>query len=279
MSPKPPPPPPGQSPPSAKAEPLTTKSFDVSTGIVDSPQKFVIYGPGGIGKTELCSLMKHVDIKPLFLDLEDGTKFLDVARISTIDTFEDLRSVIQNPTATDGYNAIVIDSITKAQELASEYVIRTVPHEKGPSYTTIKSIEDYGWGKGLSHIFDACLLLLSDLDRAIGRGLHVVLIAHDCVTEVPNPRGEDWIRYEPRLQSPPKGKNSVRHRVKEWCDHLFYVGYDTNVKDGKGEGSGTRAIYPYELPSHMAKSRSLSEEIIYEKGNPKLWKQVFQKGS
>jgi hypothetical protein len=274
-----PPPPPGVAPPAVKATTKSTKAFAVSTGVVKSPQKFVIYGPGGVGKTELCSLMEQVGIKPLFLDLEDGTKFLDVARIGDIGTWEDLRGVVQNDTLTKDYGVLVIDSFSKAQELASDWVVQNVPHEKGSGHKTITSIEDYGYGKGLTHIYDACLLLLADLDAAIRRGLHVALVAHECITEVPNPEGENWIRYEPRLQSPPKGQNSVRHRVKEWCDHLLYVGFDTHVKDKKATGSGTRSICPNEMPSYWAKSRSLSNVIAYEKSNPELWKQVFQKGN
>ena len=257
---------------------MPSKSFEVSSGIVSGPQKFVFYGPGGVGKTELCSLMKKVGISPLFLDLEDGTKFLDVDRIANIETFEDLRNVAQNEEITSGHDALVVDGITKAQELANDFVVRTIPHEKGPNHKIIKNIEDYGYGKGQSHIYDACLLLLADLDTVIRRGLYVILIAHDCVTKVPNPNGEDWIRYEPRLQSPASGQSSVRHRVKEWCDHLLYIGFDVQAKDGKGSGSGTRAIFPYELPSHMAKSRSLEKEITYKKGDPAFWQQAFNIG-
>ena len=272
--------PPGIAPPPGQAvRAKSTKTFKVSTGIVTAPQKIAMFGPGGVGKTELCALMKLIGVDPVYIDLEDGTKFLDVARINEIETWEDLRTVVQNSKDGNGYDALVIDSFTKAQELAQDWVIRNVPHEKGSKHKVIKNIEDYGFGKGLSHIYDACLLLLSDLDSVVRSGKHVVLIAHECVTSVPNPQGEDWIRYEPRLQSPPKGQYSVRHRVKEWCDHLLYVGFDAFISERKGTGSGTRSIYPFELPSHWAKSRSLDTVIPYERGNPELWKQLFQKGN
>jgi len=275
-----PPPPPGQAPPPGqKAKPKSSKTFAVSSGVVAGSQKFVIYGPGGVGKTELCSLMKKVGVKPLFLDLEDGSKFLDVDRITGINTLDDFCNIVRNKSFTKGYDALIIDSFTRAQEMATEWVIQNVDHEKGAGFKAIESIEDYGYGKGLSHIYDACLSLLADLDRVIHRGLHVVLIAHDCITSVPNPQGEDWIRYEPRLQSPPKGQNSVRHRVKEWCDHLLYVGFDVSINGKKGTGTGLRSIYPNEMPSFWAKSRSLSEVIDYPKGNAALWKKLFNKGN
>jgi len=275
----PPPPAPPKGNAASQAKPNQARSFTVSTGIKPSAQALALYGPGGVGKTELCSLMKLVGINPLFLDLENGTKFLDVARIDDITDWDTLRSAVQSTKDNKDFDAIVIDSFTKAQELASDWVVANVAHEKGPNYKIIKNIEEYGWGKGRSHIYDQCILLLSDLDAAIRSGKHVVLIAHDCVSTVPNPQGEDWIRYEPRLQSPPKGHYSVRHRVKEWCDHMLFVCFDTATKDRKGTGSGTRSIYPHEMPSHWAKSRSLKNVIAYDKGDPELWKQVFKKGN
>jgi glycerophosphoryl diester phosphodiesterase len=102
----------------------------------------------------------------------------------------------------------------------------------------------------------------------------VIVICHDCKAAVPNPNGIDWIRYEPRLQETAKGP--TRSRVFEWCDHFLFIGYDVNVnKDGKGSGSGTRAMYPAELPTHKAKSRDIASTIVYRDGEPELWKLLF----
>src|SRR5690606_13160109 len=138
-------------------------------------------------------------------------------------------------------------------------------------------IEGYGFGKGLTHLYETFLQVLGDLDGMIRRNKFVICTAHECTANVPNPAGEDWIRYEPRLQSPASGKNSIRHRVKEWCDHLLFVGYDVAVEDGKGVGAGTRTIYPCELPICMAKSRDLADPIPYPKGSANLWKKLLNK--
>lgn len=265
------PPPPSVSPP--KANGSTKRSFSVSKGRSVNAQKVVVYGPGGVGKTELCSLAKEEGINPLFLDIGNGTGFLNVDRIEGLETWEDLRDVLHDENLFSGYNAVVIDDLTKAEELATNYVIRTVPHEK--EGRSIKSIEDYGWGKGATHVYEAFLNLLADLDNHVRKNRWVLCIAHDCTANVPNPSGEDWIRYEPRLQSPASGKSSIRHRVKEWCDHLLFVGFDTAVnRDGKATGGGTRTIYPSEMPTHWAKSRSLADPIYYEKGSSHLWKSL-----
>lgn len=246
----------------------------MSSGVAAESHRVVIYGPGGVGKTELCSLMNEVGLSPLFIDLEDGTKFLNVSRVAP-ESFNELRQVLQDDQLLDGFNAIVIDSLTKAEEFAVAWTLANVPHEKGH---VVKSVEGYGFGKGFTHVYESFLPLLGDLDTHVRKGRHVVCIAHECTANVPNPTGEDWIRYEPRLQSPTSGKASIRHRVKEWADHLLYIGFDTAVsKDGKATGSGSRTIYPVELPTWWAKSRKLADPIPYQQGDAEVWRQMFSK--
>ncbi|MBP9034672.1 MAG: hypothetical protein KBG29_12305, partial [Pseudomonadales bacterium] len=105
---------------------------------------------------------------------------------------------------------------------------------------------------------------------------HVILICHDCTNTVPNPHGEDWLRYEPRLQAPGSGKASIRLRVREWADHVLFLGYDIDVRDGKGTGSGTRTIYPSELPHCMAKSRTMADPLPLAKFDPALWTHLLK---
>lgn len=274
------PPPPKAAPPKANGAPARpARPMGVSRGIVPCGHKIVVYGPGGVGKSKLCSLLSQVGINPLFLDVEDSCKFLDVDRIDpTPATWDEVRSVLQNRELIDQYGAVVVDSFTKAEEFATNWTIENIPHEKGKSYKIIKGIEDYGFGKGQSHVYETFLQVLSDLDAIARSGTHVICTAHDCTANVPNPGGEDWIRYEPRLQSPSSGRASIRHRVKEWCDHLLYVGFDVSVnEDGKADGQGTRTIYPCEMPTHWAKSRTLRDTIEYRDGSAALWKKLFNK--
>lgn len=255
----------------APQNPIGNKSFTVNRGRRVGAQKIVAYGAGGSGKSTLFSLLPA---KPLFIDLEQGSHFLDVDRIDNITTWDELRSVLHDQALWADYGAVVIDSFTKAEELAIAWTLQNVKHEKGH---TVDSIEGYGFGKGVVHVYETFLQLLGDLDSHIRAGRHVGGICHECTANVPNPSGEDWIRYEPRLQSPASGKSSIRHRVKEWTDHLLFIGYDVAVnKDGKGMGGGTRTIHPVEMPTHWAKSRCLANEIPYEKGSGEIWTQLFK---
>ncbi len=249
--------------------------FSISHGRVSRGQRIGIYGPGGVGKTSLAALLGKGSIKPVFIDLDEGSHELDVARVSGIETWAYLTDALAQTSLWSDYGAIVIDSITRAEGMALAHTIETVPHEKAGN--TIRRIEDYGYGKGYQHAFEVFKDLFDFLDIHADAGRHIILIAHECATNVPNPAGEDFLQYQPRLQSMSSGKASTRHHVKEWLDHLFFIGYDVVSKDGKGAGSGTRTIYPQERPTHWAKSRKLRDPIEYKDGGLELWKALFAK--
>lgn len=262
-------------PPTAAAPaPCNPDRFVVASGPVAGAERIVIYGPGGIGKSTLASLAP----KPVILDVEAGTRKIDVPRIEGLVTMQDLRDCLRAPILHD-FETIVIDSATKVEELAVAHAIATIPHEK-PG-TKITSVESWGFGKGYQHVYDVFLLFLQDLDTHIRAGRNVILIAHDCTADVPNPTGEDFIRYEPRLQAPKSGKASIRNRVVEWADFVLWLGYDVSVDEGKGKGGGTRTIYPNELPDHIAKSRlrSLCDPIPFtSESDAAVWDAIFAKG-
>jgi len=267
-------PPPPSRPPTGNGEKKAKRQLTPTTGVQPGPQKTVIFGPGGVGKSSLVACAAKAGVRPLIVDVDFGTNFLDVARVQP-ETWEEVRAILQDRNLLAPYDMVAVDSGTKAEELATAWTIANVPHEKGHR---VSSIEGYGFGKGYTHVFETFLQLLGDLDAVARMGKHVVLVCHDCTATVPNPAGEDWIRWEPRLQSPASGKFSIRHRVKEWCDHLLFVGFDQVVdSEGKAKGSGTRTIYPTELPTHWAKSRLLRNVIPYLDGDATLWNQLFGK--
>lgn len=262
----------------AKAPPPTDsppphQSYGITSGTRNGGRRVGIYGPGGSGKTSLAAAILNIGRTPLFLDLDDGSGDLDVKRIGTdvLKDFSAVRETIQNENIWRNHDTLILDSVTKLEELAADHVLKHVPNDKGK---LVENIEAYGFGKGYKHIFDAMIPVLGDLDQHVRAGRVVILVAHECTAKVPNPNGEDFIRYEPRLQN--SERCSVRHRVKEWLDDLFFVGYDLSVsRDGKACGGGTRTIYASELPSHWAKSRRLADSIEYTKGSAQIWEELF----
>lgn len=224
----------------------------------------MIFGSAGVGKTTLLSLAGNVVV----IDLEDGTRELDVPRISGIENFKQLRSALGSP-ALDPFDVIGLDSASKAQDLSRIEVFDTIPGDRGKA----TRMEDYGYGRGYQHLYDMFSLLIQDLDRLVRRGKHVVLIAHDTTARVPNPTGEDFIRFEPRLQSLRSGKADIRDLVVEWCDNILFLGYDVITEDGKGRGGGTRTIFTAERPSHIAKTRrKVLPSYQCSPGESTIWK-------
>lgn len=233
-------------------------------------EKIGIYGTGGIGKT---SLVKQLGDNIMWFDLDESLSALGFMDESTFpaETYTDIRAALAAP-GWEQHKHIVFDSATKLEELVVDHVLKTVPAEKG---TFVKRLEDYGYGKGVNHVYEAFLPLLADLDRHVRAGRNVVFVIHVCTNSVPNPEGEDYLRYEPRLQDPKSGKGSIRLRLKEWLDHLFFIGYDQMVdKDGKRTGVNTRTLYPVERSFCMAKSRTLNEPIVILPDDDTLWREL-----
>jgi hypothetical protein len=255
-----------------------SKAGSVTFGTIAATQglRIAFYGPGGIGKTSLAAAgpgpVAFFDLDDSLPVLAEQLEGLDVRPVAGVSSWKEIRNALHGD-GWEGIGSIVVDSATRAEELALAHVLATVPHEKGQK---IERIEDYGYGKGYTHVFEEFLKLLGDLDQHVKAGRHVILVMHDCVSTVPNPQGEDYQRYEPRLQS--TKQSSIRLRVREWVDHLLFIGYDLNVKDGKAKGSGGRTAYPVEMPHCMAKSRRLRKPVVLVKGDSTLWNRLLGQG-
>ena len=240
--------------------------------------RIVLYGPGGIGKTTLAAAAPG---PVAFIDFDESMPVLrsqlpddlDIRLVTGVANWQDLRAVL-SADGWDDIKTIVIDSVTKAEEFCGAHVLATVKKDNGQK---AERLEDYGFGKQFGYMYDTFLALLGDLDQHVRVGRNVILIAHDCTTEVPNPNGANWLRYEPRLQAPASGKNSIRLRVREWADHVLYFGYDKGeVADGKmSKGFETRTLYPVEMPHCMAKSRTCDSTILVGKHDPTIWSSII----
>jgi len=243
-------------------------------GIDKRGDRILVYGTGKIGKTFLAA---HLPA-PYFLDVEASTAKMDVAfdrELRANPTWEMLsgkiESIAQSPPK--GVRSIVIDTVTVAEELAKEYIIATRKTEKG---SAVESIEGFPWGKGWQFVGDEFNGLLEPLDRIAAAGINVCLIAHEVASPAPNPGADEFIRWEPFMYAgDKKGRGSIRSRLKNWAEHIVFIGYDVVVDDGRARGSGTRTAYTQELPTHIAGSRTKQGHWPFTLQDPgALWREL-----
>src|SRR6187397_511590 len=64
--------------------------LNILTGRIARPQKTVIYGPEGIGKTTLAAQFPA----PIFLDTESGSHHLEVARLPAPKSWDEVTSAV-----------------------------------------------------------------------------------------------------------------------------------------------------------------------------------------
>lgn len=213
-----------------------------------APVRCVLYGVEGIGKSTLAAQFPA----PLFLDTEDGTRQLEVDRVSCPDWRSLQGAVAELAVEKHGYQTIVIDSIDWAERACGEWMTK----KDGKA-----SLEDYPYGKGFGILAEHMARFIELLDNLHRAGLHVLLIGHSKVQRVSPPDQTDgYDRYELRLTK------QVSPLFKEWCDALLFCNYRTRVIDGgdgrkKAVGGKDRIVFCERSAAYDAKNRyGLPEE-------------------
>lgn len=268
-----PPPTPPKAPPKVTAPVAPAKTFSVKpwTGAGEG-EKIVGYGDTGLGKTTLFSMMPN----PIFIGLDDGGRKIvnpktgePINHIPGIETFEDVRTALQQTSLFPKGSSCIIDTITMLEQFIEAHVLLTVPLGKGGAAKNIKS---YGWNDGSSHILDAFRLVLQDLDALIRRGINVGLIAQEQAITIANAEGADYLQACPRLHH--DRSISVMKQVCEWADHIFRINYlNTAIRTEGDKITGkvasrdtTRAVYIGGAQDFRAKSRTLNR-FVDDEGN------------
>lgn len=269
--------------PTPRAPLSNHKQFTVAAWDEDtSGEKVILYGESGMGKSSLAMLAPD----PVFIPIDDGARKLTHPEtgmrpnhIPDIETFEDVRAATQAFLTLPG-KTLVLDTGTKLEPLAEDYVLRTVP---GPQGARAVNLEAYGYGKGYKHLYDAMGLILLDFDRLVAAGKNVIVICQSINAKVANPEGEDFVRDDIRLYS--SNSWSVRNQWAEWADHVLRIAYQgvfvnkQNKQDrtGKAAGDTTRVIHTDAEVYFRAKSRTLDEPVISfaDPADDSLWQLMF----
>lgn len=229
--------------------------MNIRRGKLPGARKYVLYGVEGIGKSTFAA--KFPD--PIFIDTEDSTKEMDVARFDKPSSWEmllqEVQYVVEHP---DICKTLVIDTIDWAEKLCIKSVCAR--YQKS-------SIEAFDYGKGYTITYETFGGLLNLLGDVTEKGISVLLIGHATTKrqDLPEEFGS-YDRWGLNLIDSPKCSNAKM--VREWTDVLLFANYKTLVvaADDKGKKhkaqGGKRVMYTSHHPCWDAKNRlGLPEEM------------------
>lgn len=229
--------------------------------IINGKQKhairLVLYGVEGIGKTTFASLAPD----PLYIDTEGSTKDIDVRRIDpTPGSWTELLQYVQE--VRDSKQQICKTLVIDTADWAEKLCIKQVCDKYSKA-----GIEDFGYGKGYTYVYEEFGKLLNLLSDVIGKGINVILLAHAMLRKFEQPEETgSYDRYTMKLVDSPKC--SVANMVKEWADIVLFANYNINVVeiDGKKKAQGgQRVMYTTHAPSWDAKNRyGLQDKLPFE---------------
>ena len=205
----------------------------IKRGVVETPLSVVLYGPEKVGKSTFAAGAPS----PIFLSGKDseGTAHLDVSRFPEAESWGDIQDAVAFMGTSDAseFQTLVIDTADWIEPLAWEKVCKDGGKQQ---------IDDFGYGKGYNNareLWRGLTNSLDDLRRQHGK--HIVVLAHSQVRTFNNPAGDDFDRYELKLN----GKTASV--LKEWPSALMFANYETytSEKDGKvlGVGTGSRIVH------------------------------------
>ncbi len=221
--------------------------FEITSGVINSAQKVVIYGPEGIGKSTFASQFPD----PLFIDTEGSTKKLNVKRYPKPTSWEMLNNEIREVISTKPCKTLVIDTVDWAEQLCLISICDR--YQK-------KGIEDFGYGNGYVYEKEEFGRFLNLLQDVTDSGINVVLTAHAQIKkfEQPDEMGS-YDRWELKLGK--KTNSQISPLVKEWADTVLFANYKTYAVavDDKGKKfkaqGGERIMYTTHHTCWDAKNR------------------------
>lgn len=220
-------------------------------GKINSPVRLALYGSEGIGKSTLASKFPN----PIFVDVEDSTDHLDVARLTDATSYTLLKETVKTLVAsTHSFQTVVIDTIDAVERLCTREICAKAQKD---------GVEAFGYGTGYTYLAEEMARFIDLLSEFKAKGIAVIVIGHATIRkfELPNEAGA-YDRWELKLEK------KVAPIIKEWATDILFATYKTFVveidKKKKAQG-GSRIMYTSHNPCWDAKNRhELPPEIPME---------------
>lgn len=220
---------------------------NIKKGQTKNPPRIMLLGVEGVGKSTAGAAMPN----PVFVCGEDGLvgpQFAEVSSITPSSWKDILDFVDELATTKTEFKSLVIDTLDWLEPMLYEHTCAKYGQGK------IHSIEEFGFGKGYVLAQTEARQLLSRLDRLNKAGFAVLILAHTQIKAFNNPVGDNFDRYEPKVNL------KIAGLFKEWCDAVLFAQFDvfTDKKGGikaKAFGGQERIVQTTHSAAWDAKNR------------------------
>lgn len=233
-------------PPAAKPNRMTLANLTVARK--RSPDRVLIYGTSGVGKTTWAACAPAPVFLPTERGLDDlGAAFAHVKAFPHPETFDDVLAAIRALAQPSEFKTFVIDSVDWIEPL----IWRDLCAKNGWS-----SITEPGYGKGEIAAGEVWRRFTLELERMQdASGLDVILVGHSVARVIANPSGADFARYELKID---KHASAV---VREWTKANLFATEEEFVAKGKSDKQakvtsiGKRILHTQRGPGWDGKNR------------------------
>lgn len=261
-------------------------NLSLTSGRSETPKRFIVYGPGSVGKTTLALSAPN----PMVISCEDGAREFDAPTFRfahggvTPRTLTEVEEALKQMLAADlgDRKTLVVDGFHQLDHLVSEDVLK-----RNPKWS---SIQTAGFGVGEAEVlrrWRAVVDLIEQVNTI--KQMRIIMTGHSQAVKFKDPEGSEFDRYDMQVTKHPKG--DVAGFLFGWADVVGFakfdrltldVGPDKRQRTVAVAQSGDRTLNLSWTNAWQAKCRIVgapaSVRLTHDDGAPKSWAEVFGGG-